>query len=88
MVFSAPRRDGVERMVIVSVLLVSLRVARECGTVAAVREASRIPCAPRRAAAAAVRGANVTRLLQQGKPARRARAARGACAIRGTPLFS
>jgi hypothetical protein len=75
-------------MVIVNVLLVTVRVARECGTVAAVREASRIPCAPQRAGAAAVRGANVTRLLQQGKPARRAQVAHGACAIRGTPLFS
>jgi hypothetical protein len=84
---SALRRDSVERVVIVVLLLVTVRVSRVCGTVARVRKASRVPCVPALADAAAIRPANVTRLLGQGKPTPRVRRARGACTTRATPLF-
>jgi hypothetical protein len=74
-------------VVIVMFLLVTVRVSRERGTVTATGKASRVPCAPARAVAAAGRPANVTRLLRQGKPAAGARAVRGVCATRATPLF-
>jgi hypothetical protein len=41
----------------------------------------------RPAASAAIRPANVTRLLQQGKPTTRSHAAQGACTTGATPLF-